>query len=143
MAEIGQPIVLSDLTFCLSFGLYYVLTVLRIRDVYPESWFYPSRISDPRSKNSKKEKGEKNVLCLFCGHKCHKIENYFSLEMLKKKFGPIFKDTRTFYRKNCHKALKNMGLGSEIRDPKKPIPDPGSRGEKAPYPGSGSATLLG
>ncbi len=39
-----------------------------------------------------------------------------------------------------------MVLGSGIRDPrsgilKKPIPDPGSRGQKAPNPGSGSATL--
>jgi hypothetical protein len=33
-----------------------------------------------------------------------------------------------------------MVLGSEIR--KKPIPDPGSRGQKAPDPGSGSATLV-
>jgi hypothetical protein len=33
-----------------------------------------------------------------------------------------------------------MGLGSGIR--KKPVPDPGSRGQKAPDPGSGSATLL-
>jgi hypothetical protein len=32
-----------------------------------------------------------------------------------------------------------MVLGSGIR--KKPIPDPGSRGQKAPNPGSGSATL--
>ena len=39
-----------------------------------------------------------------------------------------------------------MVLGSGIRDPrsgiwKKPIPDPGSRGQKAPDPKSGSATL--
>jgi hypothetical protein len=33
-----------------------------------------------------------------------------------------------------------MGLGSGIR--KKPIPDPGTRGQKAPDPGSGSATLI-
>ncbi len=33
-----------------------------------------------------------------------------------------------------------MGLGSEIRDLEKPIPDPGVK--KAPDPGSGSATLL-
>ncbi len=38
-----------------------------------------------------------------------------------------------------HYALKNMGLGSGIR--KKPIPDPGSRCQKAPDPGSVSATL--
>jgi hypothetical protein len=37
--------------------------------------------------------------------------------------------------KNCHLALKHMGLGSGIR--KKPIPDPGVK--KAPDPGS--ATL--
>jgi hypothetical protein len=43
-----------------------------------------------------------------------------------------------------------MGLGSGIRDPgsgknlfrKKPIPDPGSRGQKLTDPGSGSATLV-
>ncbi len=39
-----------------------------------------------------------------------------------------------------------MGLGSEIRDPEKSLPDPGFRGQKGtgsriPYPGSGSATL--
>jgi hypothetical protein len=33
------------------------------------------------------------------------------------------------------------GPGSEIRDPEKPIPDPGVI--KAPDPGSGSATLVG
>jgi hypothetical protein len=55
---------------------------------------------------------------------------------------------RTFYQKNCQKALKNMVPGSEIRVQKKPIPDPGSRiqGSKStqsriPDPGSGSATL--
>ncbi len=41
-----------------------------------------------------------------------------------------------------------MGLGSGIRDPgswawKKPFPDPGARGQMAPDPGSGSATLDG
>jgi hypothetical protein len=40
-----------------------------------------------------------------------------------------------------------MSLGSEIRDPGSGInlfriPDPGSRGQKGPNPGSGSATLL-
>ncbi len=37
---------------------------------------------------------------------------------------------------NCHKAVKNMDLGSEIRDPEKTYP--GSRGKG----GSGSATML-
>jgi hypothetical protein len=31
--------------------------------------------------------------------------------------------------------------GSEIREPEKTIPDPGPRVQKAPDPGSGSATL--
>ncbi len=34
----------------------------------------------------------------------------------------------TFHPKNCHQALKKMGLGTEIRDPEKDflrIPDPG------------------
>ncbi len=48
--------------------------------------------------------------------------------------GPFSKNYRTFYQKNCQKALKNLVLGSGIR--KKPIPDPGSRGQKAPDPGS-------
>jgi hypothetical protein len=34
----------------------------------------------------------------------------------------------TFYPKSCHYDLNNMSLGSEIRN--KPIPDPGSRGQK-------------
>ncbi len=42
--------------------------------------------------------------------------------------GQFSKNYRTFYQKNCQKALKNMVLGSGIR--KKPIPDPGSRGQK-------------
>ncbi len=45
-------------------------------------------------------------------------------------------------QKNCQKALKNMVLGSGIRDPGSEknlfrIPDPGVK--KEPYPGSGSA----
>jgi hypothetical protein len=44
-------------------------------------------------------------------------------------------------QKNCQKALKNMVLGSGIRDPGSGknlfrIPDPGSSGQKAPNPGS-------
>jgi hypothetical protein len=48
------------------------------------------------------------------------------------------KNYRTFYSKNCHQALKNMGLG--FRDNLFRIPDPGVK--KAPVPGSGSATLV-
>ncbi len=38
------------------------------------------------------------------------------------------RNKREGWKKNCHLALKNMGLGSGIR--KKRIPDPGSRGQK-------------
>ncbi len=51
-----------------------------------------SRIPDP--KTATKKRGEKKISChtFLCTHKCHKIVNYFSFEVLKKKFGPIFKE---------------------------------------------------
>ncbi len=104
------------------------------RGVYPGSriliFTHPgSRISDPGSKNSNKREGWKKNFChtFLCSHKFHKIEHYFSFEVLKKKMWANF---QTFYPKNCHQALKNMGLGSGTQDPgsgKKPIPNPGSR----------------
>jgi hypothetical protein len=100
-----------------------------------------SQISDPGSKNSKKREEWNKICChtFFCSHKVRKIENYFFSEMLKEKFGPISKNYITFYPKSCHSALKNMGLGSGIRDPGSGknlfwIPDPGVK--KAPDPGS-------
>jgi hypothetical protein len=68
--------------------------------------------------------------------------------------GQFLKNYRTFYQKNCQKALKNMVLGSGIRDPRSGIrdpekiysgsriPDPGVKKHPIPDPGSGSATLL-
>jgi hypothetical protein len=49
-----------------------------------------------------------------------------------------------FTKKIVKKLLKiwSWDPESEIRDPEKPIPDPGSRGQKAPDPGSGSPTLF-
>jgi hypothetical protein len=44
--------------------------------------------------------------------------------------GQVSKNYRTFYPKSCHKALKNMRLGSGILN--KPIPDAGVK--KAPDP---------
>ncbi len=62
------------------------LPVLRIRDVYPRS-----RFPDPKQQQ---KRGVKKNCChtLFCSHKFHKTENYFVFELLKKKFGPIFKE---------------------------------------------------
>jgi hypothetical protein len=46
--------------------------------------FYLSRIPD--SITATKEEGEK-----ICNHKYHKIENYFSFELVKKKIEAIYK----------------------------------------------------
>jgi hypothetical protein len=105
----------------------------------PDPDFYPSRIPDlgsripdPGSKNSNKRERWKKISChtFLCSHKFHKIVNYFSFEVLK----------------NFQKALKNMVLGSGIRDPGSGknlfrIPDPGVKKYPIPDPGSGSATL--
>jgi hypothetical protein len=50
--------------------------------------------------------------------------------MLKKKFGPIFQELLKFLPKKLSPSPQKYGFG--IRDPsrKKPIPDPGSRGQK-------------
>ncbi len=66
------------------------------------------------------------------------------------KFGPVFKELKN--PKICHKALKNMGLGSGIRDPGSRIRKKtysgsrirvqGSKRHRIPDPGSGSATLI-
>jgi hypothetical protein len=91
-----------------------------------------SRILDP--KTATKERVEKNLLSnLFLYHKFHKIVNYFIFEMLKKKFGPIFKELYNFLFKTLPLSSQKYGFG--IRDPrpgirKKPILDPGSRGQK-------------
>ncbi len=62
--------------------------------------------------------------------------------MLKKKFGPIFKELYNFLSKKLSLSYLKYGFGirdlrSGIRE--KPIPDPGVI--KAPDPWSGSATL--
>jgi hypothetical protein len=77
-----------------------IFPVLRIRDVYPGSRIliltHPgSRIPDPGSlpKTATKERGEKKFyVILFCSHKFDKIVHYFIFEVLKKKFGSIFKE---------------------------------------------------
>ncbi len=114
----------------------------------PGSWFLPnSRIPDPGSripdpKTATKERGEKFffvIWYLLCSHKFHKIENYFSFKGLKKKtLGQFSKNYGTFYPKYCHKALKNMGLGSEIRDPEKTYSGSRIQGTK----GTGSRILI-
>ncbi len=91
-----------------------ILAVLRIRDVYPRSWFLP--IPDPGSQNSNWREGWKKICChsILCSHIFHKIENNFSLKCWRKKFGPIFKELYNF----IPKKLSPNSQKSEIRDPR-------------------------
>ncbi len=126
--------------------------VLRIRDVYPGSriliFTHPgSRISDPGSKNSSKREGWKNffVKPFFVATNFATLNIILFLICWRKKFGPIFQELFKFLPKKLSPSPQKYGFG--IRDPragirKKPIPDPGSRGQKGSDPGSGSATLL-
>jgi hypothetical protein len=123
----------------------------------PDPVFYPSRIPDLGSKNSNKREGWKKIYChnFLCSHKFHKIENYFSFEVLKKKILANFQRIIELFTQKIVTKLSKIGVwdpgseirdpGSEIRDPEKTysgsqIPDPEVK--KAPDPGSGSATLL-
>ena len=107
--------------------------VLWIRDVYPGSRFLlipnpGSRISDPGSripdaKIATKERGEKNFCLTFLfSLKCHKIEQYFSFEVLKKKIWANFQRIIELFTKKIVKKLFKIWSwdpGSEIRDPEK------------------------
>ncbi len=110
----------------------------------PGSWFLHipdpgSRISDPGSKNSNKRERWKKISChtFLCSPKFHKIVNYFSFEVLKNKIWANFQRIiELFTKKIVKKLLKiwSWDPGSEIRDPEKTYS--GSRGQKAPNPGS-------
>ncbi len=102
--------------------------VLRIRDVYPGSWILifthlGSQISDPRSKNNNKREGWKKICFhnFLCSHKFHKIANYFSFEVLKKKIWANFQRIIELF---TQKIVTKYGFG--IRDPGV-IPDPDSQ----------------
>ncbi len=94
----------------------------RIRDVYPGSWFLP--IPDPGSKNSNKRERWKKICChiFSCSHKFHKIVNYFSFEVLKKKIWANFQGILELFTKKIVKKLLKIWSwdpGSEIPDPEK------------------------
>ncbi len=110
------------------------LSVLRIRNVYPGSWFYPSRIPDLGSNNNNKREGG-NICCL----------TFLSSHTYRKKYKLFYFETGTgknradwqrilvlvtFNPKKFHQGLRNMGEGLRIRNPRsgsreKPIRDPG------------------
>ena len=81
----------------------------------PGSWFL--LIPDPGYKDSNKREGLKNICCEnFLGsHKFHKIVNYFSFEVLKKKMWANFQRIIELFTKKIVKKLLKNGLG--IRDP--------------------------
>jgi hypothetical protein len=85
----------------------------------PDPDFYPSRISDPGSKNSSKREGWKIFFShtFLCSHKFHKNKNYFSFEVLKKKIWANFQ--RNFLPKKLSLSSQKYGLG--IRDPRSGI----------------------
>ncbi len=69
----------------------------------------------------------------FLSNKFHKIEYYVIFEMLKKKIWANFQRIVEVFTQNFFNMLSNIWVwdpGFEIRDPEKPIPDPGSRGQK-------------
>jgi hypothetical protein len=118
----------------------------------PGSWFLRipdpgSRIPDPGSRIQKqlKKRGVEKICCrtFLCSHKFHKIVNYFSFAVLKKKIWASFQRIIELVPKKLSLSSQKYGFG--IRDPGSGknlfrIPDPGVK--KAPDPGSGSATLL-
>ncbi len=116
----------------------------------PGSWFLPtpdtgSRIPDPGSKNSNKREGWKKISChtFLCSHKFHKIENYFSFEVLKKTIWANFQRIIELFTTKIVTKLSKIwvwDLGSKIRDPSGSRIQ-GSKRHRISDPGSGSATL--
>ncbi len=100
----------------------------------PGSWFLPIpdpgyRISDP--KTATREWGEKKNSChtFFRSHICHKIVNYYTFERLKKKIWASFQRITELFTHKIVTKLSKIWVWdpvSEIRDPEKLIPDPGS-----------------
>ncbi len=139
--------------------MHYLKAVLRIRDVYPGSriliFTHPgsripdlgSRIPDLGSRIQKQQQKRgvrKKIWChtFLCCHKFHKLEHYFSFEVLKKKIWSNFHRIIELFTQKIVTKLSKVWVwdpGSEIRDPGSGknlfrIPDPGVK--KAPDPGS-------
>ncbi len=121
--------------------------VLRIQNVYPGSRILIFTHPGSRIQKQQQKRGVKRIFChtFLCSHKFHKIENYFSFVVLNKKNWANFQRLIELFTKKIVIKLSKRWVwdpGSEIR--KKPIPDPGSMGQKGtgsriPEPGSGSS----
>ncbi len=90
--------------------------------------FYPSRIPDP--KTATKERDEKKIFVIpfYVATNFTKLKIILVLKCRRKKFWQIFKELYNFLPKKSSLSSHKYGFG--IRDPEKPIPDPGSRGQK-------------
>ncbi len=91
----------------------------------PDPDLYPSRIPDPRSKNSNKREGWKQIYChtIFCSHKFHKIQDLFTPKIVNKLPKIWVRDpgSETGIQKNLFR-IPDPGI--------KKAPDPGSRDQK-------------
>ncbi len=105
----------------------------------PDPDFYPSRIPDLGSRIQKQQQKRevKKIRChtFLCSHKYHKIVNYLSFEVLKKKIWANFQRIIELFTKKVVKKLLKIwswdpGSGKNLFR----IPDPGVK--KAPDPGS-------
>ncbi len=101
----------------------------------PGSWLLP--IPDPGSKNSNKREGRKKICChnFLCSHNFHKIPNYFSFEVQKKKIWANFQRIIELFTQKIVTKLSKIwvwdpGSGKNLFR----IPDPGVK--KAPDPRS-------
>ncbi len=112
--------------------------MLRIRDVYPGSWFLPipkpgSLIPDP--KTATKERGEKkfDVILFYVATNLTKSYIILVWSAEEKNLGQFSRIIELFTQNIVTLISQKYWFG--IRDPrsgirKKPIPDPGSRGQK-------------
>jgi hypothetical protein len=95
--------------------------------------FYPSRIPDLGSRIQKQQqkRGVKKICChtFLCSHKFHKIENYFSFEVLKKKIWANFQRIIELFNPKIFTRLSKILVW-----------DPGSGSKRHRI--SGSATLV-
>ena len=108
----------------------------------PGSWFftYPGfQIPDLGSRIQKQQQktGVKKIFCqtIFLATNFTKLNIILFLICWRNNLTQFSKNYWSFYPKNCHQALKNMGLWSGTRYPGSGknlfrIPDPGSRGQK-------------
>jgi hypothetical protein len=93
-------------------------------DVYPGSWILIFTHPGSRIQKQQQKRGAKKIWChnFLCSHKFHKIENYFSFEVLKKKIWANFQRIIELFTQKIAIKLSKIWVwdsGSEIRDPEK------------------------